>query len=328
MKFSIIVPVYNVEEYIQQCLNSILSQTFLDIEIILVDDGSRDKSGAICDEYAKNDLRIKVIHKENGGLSSARNAGLEVAQGQYLLFIDSDDFWQTDRFLEDIDRMIENSEDKLDMIIFPFSYYMSNNKRIDYAFNNVLLTGDFQNDLSCLIENNIYAASACNKCIRRDILIKDQIKFPLGRLSEDILWCAELAFRIKKYEIYNVPVYAYRQNRPNSLTYRVSKRNIYDILKSIDDIYKLNNIHNNEKLNQTMLVYLSKCYLDIIPYVGKLYYDMEVKYFIDKYVFLLEYSKNIKGGKKIIRMCVNLLGLRMSFFVLFYLIKLYKLIKL
>ncbi len=330
MRFSIIVPIYNVEAYIKKCLNSILFQTFLDFEIILVDDGSRDKSGTICDEYAKNDARIKVIHKENGGLSSARNVGLESARGEYILFIDSDDFWQIDSFLEEMNKMIENNENKLDMIIFPFSYYFSDSKIIRYTFdNNIILSGDFRDDFIRLIENNIYTASACNKCIKRSILIDNEILFPIDRLSEDILWCAELSSFIEKYEVYYYPVYAYRQNRINSLTYRISKKNIYDILKSIDDIYISSRFKRQEDtiFSKAILTYLSKCFLDIIPYVGNLYHDSDIKYFIDKYLFLLKYSKNIKGGKRIIQFCVKFFGLRVSLFILFYLIKLYKLIR-
>ena len=92
VKISIIVPVYNVERYLGKCINSILNQTFADFELILVDDGSTDRSGYICDDYKKKDNRIKVIHKENGGLSSARNAGLDIAKEKYIGFVDSDDF--------------------------------------------------------------------------------------------------------------------------------------------------------------------------------------------------------------------------------------------
>ena len=93
MKYSIIVPVYNVENYINECIQSVLSQTMNDYEIILVDDGSLDECPAICDEWAKKESRIKVIHKKNGGLSSARNEGIRQSKGRYLLFLDSDDYW-------------------------------------------------------------------------------------------------------------------------------------------------------------------------------------------------------------------------------------------
>ncbi|MCB8516908.1 glycosyltransferase, partial [Enterococcus durans] len=97
-EISIIVPIYNVEQYLRKCVDSILAQTFTDFEVILVDDGSPDNSGAICDEYAKLDSRVRVIHKENGGLSDARNAGIEIAKGKYLGFVDSDDFIDKDMY--------------------------------------------------------------------------------------------------------------------------------------------------------------------------------------------------------------------------------------
>ena len=100
MKFSIVVPIYKTEKYLKQCVDSILSQSFTDFELILVDDGSPDNSGKMCDDYAQKDCRVRVIHKQNGGLSDARNAGIKEAKGDYLCFLDSDDFWLTDKVLE------------------------------------------------------------------------------------------------------------------------------------------------------------------------------------------------------------------------------------
>ena len=96
-EFSIIVPIYKVEKYLEICIDSIIGQSFCDFELILVDDGSPDTCGEICDRYSSSDTRVKVVHKENGGLSSARNAGLDIATGKYVIFIDSDDFWDDAR---------------------------------------------------------------------------------------------------------------------------------------------------------------------------------------------------------------------------------------
>ena len=113
--FSIIVPVYKAEKYISECVDSVLAQTFEDFELILADDGSPDRCPEICDEYAKKDSRIKVIHKNNGGASSARNSGIDAACGEYIIFLDSDDYWEGNYTLQ---RLAEKSKDGYDIIMF------------------------------------------------------------------------------------------------------------------------------------------------------------------------------------------------------------------
>lgn len=114
---SIIVPVYNVEKYLKECIDSVISQTYKNLEIILVDDGSTDKSGEICDEYSKKDSRIKVIHKENGGLSDARNVALDIAKGEYIGFVDSDDYVEKDMF-ETLYKLAEEHNTEISSISF------------------------------------------------------------------------------------------------------------------------------------------------------------------------------------------------------------------
>ena len=116
--FSIIIPVYNVERYLNKCIESVVKQTYKNFEIILVDDGSPDSCPRICDEWAKKDDRIVVIHKGNGGLSSARNAGIKRAKGQYIGFIDSDDYWTESNFLEKIKDIV--TENSVDVILFEY----------------------------------------------------------------------------------------------------------------------------------------------------------------------------------------------------------------
>jgi len=131
--FSIIVPVYKVEQYLGNCVESILSQTWHDYELILVDDGSPDKCGEICEEYAKKDDRVKVVHKKNGGLSSARNAGLDVCAGTYIIFIDSDDFWDDNSALENIHANL--TETDADLLIFPAKRYYEKEDKYTYILN-------------------------------------------------------------------------------------------------------------------------------------------------------------------------------------------------
>lgn len=123
---SIIIPVYNVERYLRECIDSIIAQTYKNLEIILVDDGSSDKSGEICDEYSKKDSRIKVIYKKNGGLSDARNVALDIAKGDYIGFIDSDDYIEKDMF-----QILYNLAEEYNAEISSISFYkMLENKVI------------------------------------------------------------------------------------------------------------------------------------------------------------------------------------------------------
>ena len=115
---SIIIPVYNVEKYLHQCVDSVLAQNLDSFEIILVDDGSPDNAGKICDEYAEKDARVKVIHKENGGLSKARNTGIDAAEGEYIIFLDSDDWWNP---LVSVNAMLEKVKAEPDVDMFLFS---------------------------------------------------------------------------------------------------------------------------------------------------------------------------------------------------------------
>lgn len=127
MKFSIIIPCYKVEQYLHQCVDSVLAQTYEDYEVILVDDGSPDNSPAICDEYGKKTDKVKVIHKPNGGLSDARNTGLDMARGEFVLFLDSDDWWDDKEALRKIDTCIKKTG--ADIIIFGMKKYFSLEKR-------------------------------------------------------------------------------------------------------------------------------------------------------------------------------------------------------
>lgn len=124
-KISVIVPVYNAEKYLHRCIDSILNQTFPDFELLLIDDGSKDQSGEICDEYAKKDSRVKVFHKENGGVSSARNVGIDNAVGEYICFCDSDDWVEKTWLLSFFERMCDN-----DMLITSFNIY-ENEKKVE-----------------------------------------------------------------------------------------------------------------------------------------------------------------------------------------------------
>lgn len=181
MKISIIVPVYNVEGYLRKCVNSILNQTIKNIEIILVNDGSKDNSGDICDEYKKKDNRVVVIHKENGGLSSARNAGLEIATGELIGFIDSDDWIEPDYFQILYEGLIKNNADISVMKLI----YITNHEKIEFNTEKkekwVELTR--HKAIESFFSNNFIENSACNKLYRSNLF--EGIRYPEGMLMED-----------------------------------------------------------------------------------------------------------------------------------------------
>ena len=221
-KISIIVPVYKAEKYIHKCVDSLLNQTFKDFEIILIDDGSPDRSGKICDEYAQKDARIKVIHKENGGVSSARQCGIDNAKGKYTIHSDPDD-WTEPTMLEELyEKAIENDAD---MVICDFIKYYSVRKQIyikqepTSLNHNIVLKNLFQH----------LQGSCCNKLIKRTCYSKYNIKFPEKfNLYEDLYVCTCLLKHPIKISYINKAFYYYSINTNTS---SMVKRIDYKALK-------------------------------------------------------------------------------------------------
>lgn len=232
MKFSIIIPVYNVEKYLQQCIDSVLKQSFLNFEAILVDDGSPDNCPAICDEYASRDNRIKVVHKLNGGLSDARNAGLDVAGGEYVLFLDSDDWWDSTDFLQKLNDTIEDGH--ADVIIFGMrKYYFKDGKIGDVRMPKKCSTTNNADSIITYMCNNVFVACAWDKAVRRSVIEIDSQRFVKGQLSEDIEWCCKLLQKNLIIDVLEEAVYVYRQQVATSITANVKARNIECILDVI-----------------------------------------------------------------------------------------------
>ena len=238
MKYSIVVPVYNVERYLPECLDSILCQTFKDYELILIDDGSIDSSSGICDEYAGRNERVTVIHKTNGGLSSARNSGIDAAVGDYIIFMDSDDYWGDERFLEESDAIL--TEHKTDVLIFNYCKVWPDGKKKP-CFGNKIKRAECL-DIADIVGRNLWTTSACNKIIRRELL-DDTMHFVESITNEDLDWCVRLTLKAESYAYFGEkPVYFYRQGRPDSITYRIDFDNfIRNVEKSAEIISKSNN---------------------------------------------------------------------------------------
>lgn len=207
-KVSLIVPVYNVEKYLRKCIDSILNQTFTDFELILVNDGSLDSSGDICEEYKRRDNRIKVINKKNGGLSEARNFGIDIAIGEYIGFIDSDDYIEKNMIEILYKSIVENDSD-----IAICGYYIDFDK-INIKNNNIEKNLVLTSQQAIEIIPDISPA-AWNKLYKRNIF--EKIRYPIGKFNEDVYILLDILEKANKISYCKERLYHYIQ-RSNSIT--------------------------------------------------------------------------------------------------------------
>lgn len=232
---SVVVPVYKVEEYLDECVQSLISQTYTNLEIILVDDGSPDNCPQMCDEWAKKDLRIKVIHKTNGGLSSARNAGLDATKGDYISFVDSDDFFDSMMY----EKLYEGMTMCPNMGISSIQFYKYVDGRVeiynkDWDHNDIILTKPMDFCYKTLIQE--VSQTATNKLYKREIL--EGVYFREGKLNEDVLFMFDLSKNVEKRgcNMIDIPYYAYY--------YRMRQGSISNFAQSL----LLAEIHNLETI--------------------------------------------------------------------------------
>ncbi len=203
---SVIIPVYNVEKYLDRCIQSVVGQTYKNLEIILVDDGSPDNCPAMCDEWAKRDSRIKVIHKENGGLSDARNVGIAVATGSFIGFVDSDDYISADMYQLLYDRMLT---DDCDISVCGIQLIFEDST----APRSLTCSGN------CILDNiEAMRAIICESWIKQPVVYKlykthmvRDILFPVGKCNEDVFWSYQPISRAKKVSIFDTHCYFYTQ---------------------------------------------------------------------------------------------------------------------
>lgn len=214
---SIIVPVYKVEEYLDCCIQSIVDQTYRDLEIILVDDGSPDGCGAMCDAWAEKDGRIKVIHKENGGLSDARNAGLEMAEGKYIAFVDSDD-WIRPEMYEKLLAAME--KEKADISACNILSCFPDGESA-YGCDEYTV-GDPEKILSMLYDDTKYPVCAWNKLYRRELW--DALRFPVGKICEDAFTTYRLVDKARKIVQIPEALYCYRIRESSIMTSEFSAK--------------------------------------------------------------------------------------------------------
>lgn len=311
---SVIIPIYNVEKWLPECVDSVLNQTYKNLEVILVDDGSPDGCPAICDEYATRDPRIKVIHKPNGGLSDARNAGIKAMMGEYVIFMDSDDFWLNTFFLEKIVIDIVNKHEPDCILLRAISVSETG----IYGSPDPILSGYNIDKLPRrqVIEamNSIGTlwASACTKLVKSDIICGNSIFFEKGILSEDIDYTLQLYPLIAKFFYYDEPVYAYRK-REGSITHTIGVKAFDSILYIIDKWTKLiGSLSVSESEKEIFMSFLAYQYSILLAFLPDLDKDQRAKYkiMLKERSNLLSYTANPKV-RKIARL-YNIAGINIT----------------
>ncbi len=300
-KISIIVPVYNMEKYLERCVNSMLSQTFSSFEIVLINDGSTDMSGNICDRYGKADNRIKVIHQSNRGLSEARNSGIEWvlknSDSEWITFVDSDDWIH---------------KDYLDTL-----YMTAINYNTDLAVCDCIKTSDFYFDDDSVADNGVKVfsaedfwcfrqyGSACAKLYKKNHF--NDIRFPKGLLYEDVFVTYRLIFMQKKIVYIEKPLYFY-YNRPGSITHSKWNPRVLsqlDGLKQQMEFFKDNGYKSAYKITINNYILNVKQQFELCQKEKKIYMNEYIKlYFVYRYSLIKYYKyfpihKNIKIYKKV-----------------------------
>ena len=230
---SIIIPVYNAENYIRDCLNSVIKQTYRNIEIILIDDGTLDNSGIICEEYAMKDERIRVIHKKNEGVSTARNVGIGLAKGRYILFVDADDF-VTDEYV----RMLCEKMKDTDIVLCGYEKIGLKEEKIVLNKFGLLSRDELFFYILC---NNVVHGSCCNKIFRADIIKKNRLCFDKDiAVGEDMLFLVSYLKNCNSYYYIDEALYCYRKNEESVMqkNYRKNEFNekLYTAMKSVEEI--------------------------------------------------------------------------------------------
>lgn len=238
-KVSIIVPVYNVEKYVARCLDSCINQTFEDLEIICVNDGSTDRSLEILEAYARLDSRVKFVTKGNGGLSSARNTGVEIAQGEYILYVDSDDYISSTT----VERVYNNAkQNDSDVVIFDYYCLRTDPRECESLtiepLGNKYVNSTFNADSVGAEVYKYIPVCAWVKLYRADLLKNNGIIFDEGLLYEDISYWAKVFVKAKRISYFNEPLYAYMVGRNNQIMARNDEK-LFDIIKIYEIVEKV-----------------------------------------------------------------------------------------
>lgn len=269
MKFSIIIPVYNVEMYIEECLNSVLNQSFPDYEILLIDDGSTDNSGKICDWYAAEYQCVNVVHQENKGQAQARNLGIALAKGDYVLFLDGDDYWISDENLGRLAKLIQKNNAQWDIVAYDgISAYYDRGKVFysDRHVNHVKENSTEGYSAEAFLknqmkENTSFYWYSWGYAYSKRIFEDKTLRFPEKRKYEDVYLMWRILLKAQRIAVVPEKFYVYRRNRAGSTTKEASRDVLMDFLWVLDqNITEIEALPLEEELKSLLLDSFSKSY--------------------------------------------------------------------
>lgn len=297
MLISVVVPIYNVEKYLNRCVDSILNQTFTDFELILVDDGSPDNCGKICDEYAEKDNRVRVIHKTNGGLSDARNAGIEWAlensDSEWITFIDSDD-WVHHQYLDFLFKAVIENNTQISIC----KYHSTNNEI--KSDENIIFTSEILDTEEFQIQRFTYSLIAVVKLIKKELIA--DIRFPVGKLHEDAFTIWKLLNKVDSISFVDLELYYYFQNSNSIMHTKWTPRRLDEVQAYEEQIkfYEKNKKYSLKNRAEKALINVLASQINSIL-------SMNDKKNQEKYLKILrkKLRSNLRKNKKVLMLTVS-----------------------
>lgn len=303
--FSIITPVYNVEAYLDACIRSVVNQTYEDYELLLVNDGSSDKSAMICQRWADKDHRVRVLNRPNGGAASARNWALKEAKGNYILFLDSDDYWMSEDVLHRLAKRIEKT--RPDVLIYNLQKDYGGKREAPYFPGTVAMPTELSADESAqfVAQRDLWTACAWNKAVKAGLFTEGRLRFLEGNVSEDIDWSFRLALAASRFDYADVCAVNYRQ-RTDSTTGTISLKKIWQVFENVCECVRLLEASGDQR--ELLHVFTGYQYGILLYNIASLSASSDKKALISKakpMAYLLEWSSNakIRSMCKIRKLC-------------------------
>ncbi|WP_270504404.1 glycosyltransferase family 2 protein [Eubacterium limosum] len=312
-KISVIIPVFNVEKFLKKCVDSVVNQTYRNLEIILVDDGSTDNSSKLCDKFKKKDSRIVVIHKKNGGLSDARNIGISKASGKYISFVDSDDFVNLDMYEILHNELVNNGAD---IAVCGF-FECYKNKRIENGFSNkdkCILTSK-----EAIVNLDKIFPMAWNKLYKKEIF--SDIKYPVGKYNEDTFIILKILMKAERIVITNKKLYYYVKRNDSIMTEKFNIKHL-DIIEAWKENLKIvkNSFPDIVDLIESRYI---NSYFQVLD---KIILADQIDEYLDIYTDILNYLKDKKRAQIILNSTYFSIKRKISYLALCFSIQSYKMI--